>query len=263
MSRKLGVCIGCGAGDYYIKASWKIYREYTVFASEVDDEQKQIFHIKRLWERSPVLEVLGLHLTYLLDPELGPSNYLFGQYLSGRWFWKKPTYYILTTWIEGSPLPKPFKKSFEMDSEEDTKRVRHLMGRHFVLHRFLSLYDVDIRHFLFTPWKGLKRIDYGLSFLHMDYPAYSGFEIYFGEDARLFELPEFQAGMREEREHLAKTLRNHKEDIQHTIQFIVGLDSRDPEILLKTDIFGKYLQSYWEREVDYAPVGEWIAEILR
>ncbi|MHA1731161.1 MAG: hypothetical protein ACTSU5_04425 [Promethearchaeota archaeon] len=261
MARKLGVCIGCGPGDFYVKANWKIYREYTVFGSEVDGRLVRLFHIKRLWERSPVLEVLGLHLAHLLDPDLGPDNYLFGRYNAGRWVWKKPAFYILTTWVEGKPLSKKILKDPSTLTGEDREAILHALGRHSVMHEFLSLYDVEVRHFLYTPWKTLHRIDFGLSFLHLDYPEYNGFTSYFGKSG-IVDQPVFQEGVEYERGKLARSLVNNEKKLKDALRLVLSLDQSHPDVFLKTDIFGAFLRDYWERTVDFAPAGEWASEVF-
>lgn len=268
MARKLNICFGCGPGDFYVKSHWSQFPEYEVFAVEPEGggEPERIFHIKRMWERGRFLEILGLHLaSQVLDPGLTPGNYLFGQYTSGRWFWKRSAYYLLTTWVPGTPLPKDFPKKNALATPEATGEVWYHLGRQYAMHRFLSLYDVEPRHFFHAPGRAdpVRRIDYGRAFDHLDYTRYNPEKNFLR--AKHFapaHAEEFTRGRADERERLARNLAATRSELVQAFEVVASL-KRDNELV---DFFPREflrdVHGYWAREVDFVDAAGWIEHLL-
>lgn len=284
MARKLGTCFDCGPGDFYLKSQWTFYPRYQVFSTAAPAANgapggvpRPLFHVKKLWEDSPLKEVLGLHLlSRVFDRNLGPSDYVFGRYTAGKWLWKHVAWYLCTTWVDGSPLPPEFRRTgaVEFGGRDVTGEVWRALGRQYVAHEVLSLYDVEDRHLLLAVDRvdrrvSLRRIDLGLSFAHLDYGRYRGFEQVF-KRADPLDHPEFGEGVEEERAKVVAALGRSEVVSQLRAALEVVTSLRDdhplcrfaPPLTFKPKQFGRQLADYWRRVVDWAPLAEVVAGVL-
>ncbi len=234
MAQKLGITLK--SEDVWIKSTWNVYKQYTVFTVHT----KELFFIKRLWEKYFLREILGLHLAcYFLDPELFVFNYLTGTYSAG--FWRKtPTPYLMTIYVHGDDISPEFKR----DSKNS---LWYWFGRHYYLHLILSLYDVENRHFKIASKDGtVKRLDLGLSFRHID-RNYDGFREYFGalryEDNALF-----QQGVQFEKELVSMRLSATRASFHRIMKGFTSL-KQDDLVDFDPDLFCRALKIYWDKNV--------------
>ncbi len=241
MAQKLGITLK--SEDVWIKSTWNIYKQYTVFTIHT----KELFFIKRLWEKYFLREILGLHLAcYFFDPELFVFNYLTGTYRSG--FWRKiPTPYLMTIYVSGDDISPEFKR-------DPKDPLWFWFGRHYYLHLILSLYDVENRHFKIARKDGaVKRLDLGLSFRHID-RDYDGFREYFGI-LRYEDNAVFQKGLLFEKQLVSMNLATNRSKFQKTMKGFSGL-KEDDLIDFNPDLFCQALKIYWDKNVPELKLSE-------
>lgn len=234
MAQKLGITLK--SEDVWIKSTWNVYKQYTIFTIHT----KELFFIKRLWERYFLREILGLHLAcYIFDPELFVFNYLAGTYQSGFWR-KEPTPYLMTIYVHGDDISPEFKR--------DPKHpLWYWFGRHYYLHLILSLYDVENRHFKVSNQVGtVKRLDLGLSFRHIE-RDYDGFREYFGA-LRYEDNSSFQQGVQFEKEMVSTHLSTTRPSFLRIMKGFAGL-KQDNLVDFDPDLFCRALKIYWEKNV--------------
>ncbi len=223
--------------DFRIELRWKLYDQFQVF----DNKHRQLFHIKRVWERNYLREVLALHLaTRVFDPELFVPNYLTGTYMSGFKKWKMPVPYIMTEFLRGKEVKSGFKR-------DPSDPLWSWLGRHYYLHVVLSLYDVEPRHFLVVDeGTAVKRLDMGLAFTKLD-QKYDGFLKFFG-DAAFEQNAAFQKGMAIEREKVLHNLQTTRPALNSTLREFCQLEE-DSIMDFNPGQFCQDLKTYWSRMV--------------
>lgn len=192
--------------DFRIELHWKLVDQYHV----VDEKRQPLFHIKRVWERNYLREVLALHLGInVFDPELFVPNYVTGTYMAGFKKWKSPVPYIMTEFLHGKEVKFSFKRN-------PLSPLWSWLGRHYYLHMILSLYDVEPRHFLVVDeGTTVKRLDLGLALTKLD-QKYDGFQKSFGDDA-IKQNTAFQKGVEFEREKVLHNLNTNRLLLNHTL----------------------------------------------
>ncbi len=219
--------------DFRIELRWKLYDQYHI----LDNKRRQLFHIKRVWEKNYLREVLALHLaTRVFDPELFVPSYVTGTYVSGWKKWKVPVPYIMTPFQYG----KEVKFNFKRDPGDP---LWLWFGRHYYLHVLLSLYDVEPRHFLLVnEGKVVKRLDLGLGFTKLD-QKYDGFQASFG-DVTFEQNAMFQQGIAFEREHVLHNLLTSRPTLVSTLREFCELEE-DSIVDFNPGQFCQDLTKYW------------------
>ncbi len=222
--------------DFRIELRWKLYDQFQVI-----DKHQQLFHIKRVWERNYLREVLALHLGIrVFDPELFVPNYVTGTYMSGFKKWKMPVPYIMTEFLRGKEVKFGFKR-------DPSDPLWSWLGRHYYLHVVLSLYDVEPRHFLVVDeGKGVKRLDMGLAFTKLD-QKYDGFLKFF-KDVPFEQNAAFQNGLAVEREKVLRNLQTTRPALSSTLRDFCQLEE-DSIMDFNPGQFCQDLTNYWGRMV--------------
>ncbi|MHA1339486.1 MAG: hypothetical protein ACTSRZ_05035 [Promethearchaeota archaeon] len=211
-----------------IKSTWKKYKKYFIY----DKNQKPILFAKSVWEFGVLRELIAIHLSkYIFDKDLIPNNYVFGlNYKKGKN--RDPEPIIMLTWVAGEPL-----------SKKNWEKFAFQLGQLFYLHQILSLYDCDLRHFL-ADFDVVKRIDFGLSFYHMEH-RYRGFEEYMPNG-----LPytrDFWRGYRSESQKMDIILLNTREKLEQILKEIEKF-KEDDLVNFDGKKFVQQLKNYWKRE---------------
>ncbi|MHA1310697.1 MAG: hypothetical protein ACTSWR_09380 [Candidatus Helarchaeota archaeon] len=213
--------------DFYLKSNWNYFKQYDVF----DIDGHPLFHIKKSMAINVFFEAISLHIARIIDIDLCPNNYIVGNYDVGFWRWKSPIPFVLTTYCEGKTLKKG-------------EILYHLynIGRHFIFHKFLNLYDVHERHFIFNN-NILKRIDYDLSFRELE-GKYYGFDRWI-KKYDLFNRSEFLQGASFEVKRIKNNLIKNKKDFLEFISALkfICMEKSDDKMY---NLFYDKLLKYWE-----------------
>lgn len=226
MAKQIGITLF--PENITLKSDKKAYKKYFVF----NKEKKPVLFLKQVWEKTVIQELIALHFCkYIFDKELVPDNYLFGIHYP-KAISKTPIPYILLPIVPGKPIEKG-----------EWEKYSYQLGVQLKLHQIISLYDCDLRHF-FASSENVYRIDFGLSFYHLD-SRYRGFEEYMPKG--LPYVRAFWKGYQIEEGKLKVILLNTRGELKRLLGEIEQFQ-KDDLVNFNGLEFVKNIKKYWERE---------------
>ena len=228
MAKQVGITLD--PNKISLKSDWKAYKKYFV----LDENNTPILFIKQVWERTVIQELIALHFCkYIFDKELVPDDYLFGLHYP-KAISKDPIPYMMLKIVPGKPIEKQYWENYS-----------HQLGTQLKLHQMISLYDCDLRHFFAEQGQEqIRRIDFGLSFYHLD-SRYRGFEEYMPKG--LPYVRDFWKGYRVEEAKLDVILLNTREELKRLLGEIQKFQ-KDDLVNFNGVEFVVALKTYWDRE---------------